>query len=149
MIKELKLHIGGEERLLKFGTNGLLYHAGEVFEGDPMELLFGFSTVDLLAVSAAKNGEQPDKTVDVSKLITGIQNPRKLFEYIYAYTYGGLKCAGSEATKEDVFKWVVDMTFEDGEIILSTGRASMIDKNNAQGESKAQTLEESHLPGEN
>lgn len=139
MIKTLNANLGGESRSLKLGTAGLMRYAGEVYPGDPMELLFGINTIELLKSYSGNGSESPES------IVTGVNNPKKLFEIIYAFIYGGLKCAGCKEEKEKIFEWVVDMDFDEGFNILKEARKSMTGKIiEDSGETKAQTQQENN-----
>ena len=145
-LKTMQLLIGGEERQLKFGTVAFFKFAGEVYKGDPMELVYGISTLELLKFSGSKNKEDKER---VTELLTGISDPAKLYNIIYAFVYGGLRCGGNEVTPEQVNEWVSDMDFTTGSELLKTGRAALTDVRNeenkeegGQGEAAGQTDQE-------
>lgn len=134
----MKVQIGGEERLLRFGTMETLELAGEIFTGDPLELMYGINTMDLLTLTAAKAGNSKED-VTIKNLPVGVGNPKKLFEIISAFTYAGLKSGGTQCTTEQAIEWVRGMGYEDGSLILITARNSFADKKQETGEAVAQT----------
>lgn len=139
MKKEIKAFIGGEERTLRFGTLEVLEHAGDVYPGDPMELVYGINTIELVQAAAdKKNGNIP--------VITGIGSPKKLFNVIAAFAYAGLKCAGANVTPDQVIAWVKEADYDTGSMILIEGRAGFMPKKKAEGEAEAQTLGVTQVP---
>lgn len=110
MIKETKLLLGGEERVLKFGSMGFFKHVGEVYEGDPLDM------------------------------ITGVSNPKKQYELILAVIYGGLMCAGGTYTKDQVDAWVQELDFESAASVLQVMRQAMAGNNGQAGEVEAQAM---------
>lgn len=146
MLKEIKTILGGEERALRFGTMEVLEHAGEIYPGDPMELIYGINTIELLQVAANKSG-------DPTQVISGIGNPKKLFTAIAAFAYAGLKCAGANVTTDQVIQWVKEADYETGSQILIEGRAGFTAKKSDAGEAEAQAQNNQEpvvdLPGSN
>ena len=131
--KKLTINLGGIDRELKFGTMLFFKHAAEVYNGDPMELVYGINTADLLSVNGNKE--------EAIKLITGIKDPVKLFYIILAFVYAGLACNGAVHTKEEVEQWVSDMGFNTGFKVLEVGRAALTESSNGKpGEKDAQMI---------
>lgn len=129
--KTITLQIGGQKRQLKFGTMAFFEHAGEVFKGDPMELVYGFSTADIL-----KAGSSNDEKFSLS---IGISDPKKLYNIIHAFVYAGLICAGNDCDVNTVNQWVSDLDFTTGSKVLAEGRAALKGPALLPGEEKAQT----------
>lgn len=108
----IKISLGGEERELKFGKMGFFNHVGDVFNGDPIELVNGSAT------------------------------PSKQYEIVFACVYAGLKCAGSQETKETVNEWVMDMEYSDGAKVMIAFQQGYATSNGQAGEAEARKLVE-------
>lgn len=112
MIKEIKLQLGGSERTLKFGTFGLMKHIGDVYSGDPLDM------------------------------IQGVSAPSKVYEMVLSVVYGGLRCAGDAVTKEQVDAWVQDLDMDEAAKILEASREAYVSNNGQTGETEARTITE-------
>jgi hypothetical protein len=111
-IKQISAIVGGQQRSLTFGNMGFFDYAGEVYDGDPMELLLGSS------------------------------NPKKVFQIVHAYVYAGLKSAGESVTPEQVKEWVKDMEFQAAGDLLAQARGILTSQVPKPGEQTAQAEKE-------
>lgn len=110
MIKNETLLLGGQERPLKFGGMGFFKYAGEVYSGDPTDL-----------VSSAKN-------------------PKEQYDRMVVVIYAGLKCAGGTDEFEQVESWVQDLPIPDAARIRLSYLEAYAEQNGSPGEVEAREL---------
>ena len=100
--------LGGSDKKLTFGKVSFFKHAGEVWEGDPLELL------------------------------SGVSNPKKMYDIVLAFIYAGLRCSGEKVEKDVVDSWVMEIDFDEAAKILTEARLAM---SGGDGKEEAQSKE--------